>query len=261
MPETTTAPARALTPAAQVCLVVVAASSIVGLATLADPVLAGVAVLLLGLGLAWGWAGALGLPSPYGTAGVLAASSVVMVTVVLADRSTAMTWLPAAMGASVLLTFLHQLLRRDGRPRLVESASATLLGLAIIGSGVMFIPLALSPEKATLAFAATSAAAVSAAVDLIGRWPAARPWAVPVGLVASGLAAVAVGLTGETSWTIYLLVGMAAAALGHAVRAVLSVVPTMAQVRPRVVSAIASVLLSGGVVYAIVALTTDLIPL
>lgn len=230
-----------------------------GAAAVGAPFALGLAVLAAGFVLAWGWAGALGLPSPYGTATVLAIGSVVLVNVVTADGTTRLTWMPAALGASVLITFAHQLLRRDGRPRLVESVAATLLGLAIIASGALLVPLALSSGTARIALAAMVAAAVAAVVELGGRWPELRAWTVPAALVAAGLAAVLTGIGSHQSWTTFLLIGMAVAAVGLALRAVLSVAPTMAQARPRLVSAIASVLATGGVVYSIAFLTTDLI--
>lgn len=247
-----------LTPAAQVCLVVIATAALIGLTVHAGPVVLGLAVVALGWTLAWGWAGAIGLPSPYGTAAVLGSATVLMVSVVVAGEQTNLTWLPAALGVSVVGTYAHQLLRRDGRPRLIQSVSATLFGLAVIASGVLYIPLAVTRETAYLAAAAAAAAAVSAVVDLLGRWPQLRPWVVPIGLVAGGGVAVAVGVPGGSSWTTYLMVGMTAAAVGLAMRAVFSVLPTMAHVRPRVVSAVASVLVSGGVVFATISLTTGL---
>lgn len=263
MPNAITTSDRTLTPAAQVCLAASVASAVIGLSGLAGSVAVGLAVVALAALLAWGWAGMLNLPSPYGTATVLGVGAVVMAVVVMVDDGTELTWLPAAMGVAVLLTLFHQLIRRDGRPRLVESASATLFGLAIIGSGMMYVPLAHDRQTAWLALAGAVAAGVSAAVDLLGRWRAARPWVVPIGLVVSALVAVLIGAGVETStpFTIFLIVGMVSAALSHAVRAVMSALPGMAHVRPRVTSAVASVLITGGVVYATIALTTDLIAL
>lgn len=243
-------------PVAQVALLVCVAGLVLSVAALSTTAALAAGVAVAGLALAWGWAGALALPSPRGTATVLALGTVAMVLSVAGDRSDPLTWLPAALGGSVLLAFGHQLLRRDGRPRLVESVASVVLGLCVIASGVLLVPLAAGP-RASLVAAGMAAIAASALVDVAGRWEPVRPWVVPGALVAGAAAAVLVGAE-ETHWSALLVLGVAVGALSHAVRAVLCVLPTMAHTRPRLVVAVASVLASGGLVYAVAWLLVDL---
>ena len=70
-------------------------------------------------------------------------------------------------------------------------------------------------------------------------------------LVAGGAAAVVVARLMGTEWTTWLLLGVASAALSHAVRAVLGPLPAMAQPRPRLVAALTSVLVVGVAPYLV----------
>ncbi|MGB3594046.1 MAG: hypothetical protein WA994_07745, partial [Ornithinimicrobium sp.] len=76
-----------------------------------------------------------------------------------------------------------------------------------------------------------------------------RPWIVPVALLVGGACAAAVSLGSEASWTSFALIGVACAAVSHAVRLIFSVLPTMAHARPRAVVALCSVLAVGIIPY------------
>lgn len=250
---------RTLPAATTVALVVVLTGAIFSVAAAAGPTAMFWAVLLAGIILAWGWAGALALPSPRGTAATLVLATVVLSLVVRLTDEDPLTWLPAALGGSVVLAFGHQLLRRDGRPRLTESVAFVLLGLCVLASGVMFVALS-GPRGSHLIVAAMLAGSVAAGVELLGRWERVRPWTVPLALIAGGAAALAYGQVAERSdWSVYLVIGVAVAGLGHAVRSVFSVLPTMAHARPALVSAITSVLATGAVVTMIAWVLADIL--
>ncbi len=242
------------TPSVQVAAGVLVLTGVLSLAAWVGPALLASVVALAGLALAWGWAGALALPSPRGTAVVLAVGAVVT-TVATGARpgDPGVTWLPAALSVAVLAALFHQLLRRDGRPRLVESLTGVTMGLAVIGCGALLVPVAHRDPGPALVAAALAASAVSALVDVAGRWPSLRPWLVPAGMLAGGATAVLVttpagiGVPPSTA----LLLGVAAAVVGHAVRVVLAVLPTMAHARPRLVAVVASTLAPGAVTYPV----------
>ena len=142
-------------------------SGLIALTGYSYSVLVALAVGLIGLILAWGWPVLLALPSPRGTTTVLAIGAVSCVAAAaLMRQEPFLEWIPAALAVSLVAAFLHQLLRRDGRPRLTESVAATGAGLAILSIGVAYIPLprTLGGEQ-TLA-AAMAALAVSAFADL-----------------------------------------------------------------------------------------------
>lgn len=194
----------------------------------------------------------LALPSPRGTAAVLLAGSAALPLSAALDTGPAwLEWVPGALALSVIAAFLHQLLRVDGRPRIVESVSAITLALGVLTCGVLLVPLTHSDQGAALVAATVAAAAASAASDTLGRWPAARPWLVPVALIVGGAAAALVALAMGERWGIFLLAGVVAGAVSHALRSVLCNLPTMAHPRPRLVMSVSSLLVTGPIAYVV----------
>lgn len=195
-----------------------------------------------------GWVVLLNLPTPRGTASVLAASAVVMVGVVLVAGRDGMTWLPAAMALSLIAEFGHQLGRRDGRPRLVESVSATVAGIAVLASGVCMLPLLRDPGGAQTVAIVMGAGAVAALADVAVRWEA--PPLVGA-LVAAGLGAAAAWAGAALLPASGVPVGSAAAvgalagSAGHLVRRVQSVLPYLYGRRAQFASGAGSVLMLG----------------
>lgn len=251
-------PKPVLTPAVHVATATVLLGALLSLVAQAGPRPLAAGVLLLGLLVAWGWAGALGLPSPRGTAAVVALGSILLVGSVVPDLFPGMGpeglgWLPVAVSVVFLLAFAHQLLRRDGRPRVVESVSAVVLALALVAGGTLLVPLVEHPVGVDLVVAALAAVALSAVTDITGRW-LPTPWLVPLSMVAGGAGAVlaAVLAGADVAWTTCLLLGVAAGVTSQAVRAVLAVLPSMAGIRPRLVAAAASLLVVGPLAYAVV---------
>ena len=146
---------------------------------------------------------------------------------------------------------VQQLLRRDGRPRVVQSVSSVVLGLALVACGVLMIPASHSAEGIALLLGALAAAAVSSVTDLLGRWSALRAWLLALAMVGGGAAAVAVALALDAPPTTWLLLGVAAGALSQSMRVVLTALPTLSHARPRLVAAVASVLVVGVVPYLV----------
>lgn len=220
------------------------------IAAAASPWLLAVGLLACAGVIAWGWAGALALPTPRGTFGVLSLGGLVLVLAVVArDAPPWLVWLPAAAALSVIAALVHQLLRRDGRPRVVESVSAVVLALAVVGTGALLVPASRTDLGIALVVAALAAAAASSVTDLLAAVPAARPWCTPVALLAGAAAAALTAVLLDAPVLVWVLVGVAGAALSHAARTVLGVLPTMAHPRPRLVVATASVLAVGLVPY------------
>jgi hypothetical protein len=103
-----------------------------------------VAVAVGVLALALGWATLLELPSARGTATVVAFTG--WVSAAIGVRAVGMTRplapFAALLALAVLLAFGHELLRRHGRPHLVESVTGTLSGeaVALLGGGWVLLP-------------------------------------------------------------------------------------------------------------------------
>ena len=247
--------ARPAPPALRPPLVAVAAVVTAGLVVLTGhagtPLLAA-AVALGGVVLAWGWPGTWSLPSLRGTSAVLLLVTAGCVAAVLGGTEAPyLDLLPAAAAGGVLASFVHQLLRRDGRPRLVESVAGTVAGVAVIASGACLIVLPRLDHGTWLLTAGMAAAAVAAVVELLGRARALAPWTLPIGLALGGLAAVGVGQRGDLEWAPALVLGVAAAGVSHAIRRVLAALPTLAGQRAQLVSGTASVLLCGVLVVVV----------
>jgi hypothetical protein len=236
-----------------VTIAVVALAALLTISAFAGPVLVGVSVALGAGVMAWGWSGLLGLPSPRGTALVLAVGSLAAVGTALATRSDPfLLWMPAALAGSVIVAFLHQLARRDGRPRLVESIASNITALAIVVSGASFVVLPRTPHGDWVIALAAGAMAVSVLTDLFGDRPRLHVWLMPLAMLAGGVAAIALSLaSGDIGWGPAALLGVLSAGISHALRRVLAMLPAISAARSQLVSAGASVLIGGVVVYVV----------
>ncbi len=166
---------------------------------------------LLAVAVAVGWPQLANLPDRNGSATVVAVTGLGGVVAVHAVGTRAdLTSLAVVFAASILLTFVNELLRRDGRPRLVESVSGTVTGSLLAVTAAGWVACGRLPHGKELAVAAAVALALAAAVSavrlsvwltslvIIGVGGAAG--AVlgivldEVGLKVAGLAGLAVGL-------------------------------------------------------------------
>lgn len=250
--ETTSGPEPTVLHPVLVAVSTVVAAGLVTVTGHADADLLGAAVALAGLVLAWGWPGTWSLPSPRGTSVVLVVATAACVLAVW--RSTEephLELLAVAAAGSVLVSFVHQLLRRDGRPRLVESVAGTVAGVAVITSGACLIALPRLPHGAWLLTVGMAAASVAALVELLGRARPLQVWTLPIGLALGAVAALLVGQRGDLDWPATLVLGVAAAGVSHAIRRVLAALPTLAGHRAQLVSGAASVLLCGVLVVVV----------
>ena len=80
--------------------------------------------------LAIGWVPLMRLPSPRGTTIVQLIAVVLLLAPAALSPRTTLERLPAFVALSMIASFVHQLVRRDARPRLVESVSAVVAGVA-----------------------------------------------------------------------------------------------------------------------------------
>ncbi len=249
-----TLPGRALLARPLTMTTTIAFAALVGLTGYASPEFVALAVALAGFVVAWGWPQLLSLPSPRGTMTVLAVGTVLMTgTVLLTREAPYLQWMPAAMAVAVIAAFLHQLMRRDGRPRLTESVSASVTGLAVISAGVALGPLPqfLNGEHA---LAATMAGlGVGVLADPLIKVDRLRQWALFVSMFIGGAAGMVVSLAAghPKPWPAALL-GLLAAAVSHAARRVMAVLPATAMPRAQLAVGASSSLLVGVVAYVVV---------
>lgn len=122
--------------------------------------------LALGLVLAWGWPRLVNLPSPRGTSTVLALTAVALTaTMVAGDAGDRTRWAGAVVSLGLIASFLHQLMRQDGRPRLVMSLAGTALGLGVLGAGSYLVPAADDVTSHRLLVSVGVAAALGCLID------------------------------------------------------------------------------------------------
>ncbi|MFP5335846.1 MAG: hypothetical protein ACLGIV_11095 [Actinomycetes bacterium] len=223
---------------------------LIGVAALAGVPALAAALLLATVAIASGWATLLNLPTPRGSTAVIALGGAVAVTVAaLTDDPPYLRWLPGVLAVTLLVEFGHQLLRRDMRPRLVESVTGVVSALVVVGFGAGWLG-ALHDDGGTGVVLVGAASAVAAAVALGLPWPqrVTGPAAVAGGLTIGGL--VGALLPDERALPAALvgaLVGVVAATLDR----LLAHLPTSVRPTASVSMGVAPVVASGMVVYTL----------
>lgn len=228
-------------------------AALIALAAYAGPEVLAVATMVVAAALAWGWAGTLGLPSSHGTTAVLGVAAVALGYAPLfagASDRPVLTWLPVAVAASLIAAFVHQILRRDGRPRMVVSVASTTLGIALIASGSTLIPLGGLGhwgDNPPWELIAAGMAAVAASVLVVRmRWASgAAPWMIVFAMIAGVVAASVVGVYLGERFGHMALVGAVSAGISEAIRGMLLSRPETSLPRPQLTVAAASVLAPG----------------
>ncbi|MDO5629944.1 MAG: hypothetical protein Q4G43_16640 [Mobilicoccus sp.] len=207
--------------------------------------------------LAIGWVPLLRLPSPRGTTVVQLLAVVVLLVPTLVRPEWTLAWLPGAVAVAMIASFVHQLVRRDARPRLVESVSASASGVALLSSAVCLVPLAggAAGRDAIVAVMVATAAATLPDVGL-GREPrsaiayACAAASVVLGALAALGAHTLLGTTPQPV-AVILLAGAMAGAGSYALRQIQSVLPSLWGRRAQFASAAGSVLCTGAVAYGL----------
>lgn len=169
----------------------VLATAVAAAAFLGELPLAGVAVVLTVL-LAVGWPVLLDLPSPLGSGVVVALAGIGAVGVVLATRGEPfLRELPIVVALAIVLAFVNELARQDGRLRLVESVTGTVSGIVVVTTAAGWIASVRTPGGTGLVVGGAVALAIAAGVSAVplGGWTGAL-----VTMVAAVLAGGAVGL-------------------------------------------------------------------
>lgn len=144
-------------------------AALVAVGALAGPFVLSAALLVAVVALATGWPTLLGLPTQRGSTTMLALGGTASVLLVsLAPDGSGTDWLAAVLALSVVATFAHQLLRRDLRPRLVESVTGVVSGIVVVELVAGWAAAGRQTEQLVL----TGAAAVAAsAAALALPWP------------------------------------------------------------------------------------------
>jgi hypothetical protein len=121
----------------------------------------------------------------------------------------------AVVAIALLTSFLHELLRRDGRLDVVESVTGTLTGQVIAVLSAGWVLLALVPEGPQSVVVGTAALAVSRVVRALPVPEMITIWAA---IAAGGLTGLAVAISLNTSTPVKgLIAGASVAGVGVAI--------------------------------------------
>ncbi|MGN8247469.1 hypothetical protein ACTHAM_001644 [Cellulomonas soli] len=149
-------------------------------------VLAGVLALVFALG----WPALLDLPYPPGSSAVVALGGIGgVVAVHSAIEQPFLRFLPVVFAGAILLAFINEMLRRDGRPGLVESVSGTVAGTLVAISVAGWVATGRTPGGEGLVVTGALALAVAAAASVL-RLP---PWTRAIVTALAGAAAGTLG--------------------------------------------------------------------
>lgn len=150
-------------------------SYLVGLPEMSDtgelPIV--IAAVLLALAIAVGWPLLLGLPNLLGSGVVIALGGSGAVLAVAGTRGA--PWLrelPVVVALAILLAFVNELARQDGRARLVDSVSGTVTGVLVATTAAGWLAAERSVGGTSLVVSGAVALAVAAATSAapLGAW-------------------------------------------------------------------------------------------
>lgn len=197
----------------------VIAAALIALSAYAGHDTAAYAVLAAGLALAWGWPLLLELPRPTGTSVVLAAAALGMAGVVLfSGDDDGMQHLSLVLAIALVLAFLHELIRTDGRTSLTLSLAGCAIGLVLLASG-MFGAAAASYDTGDAALTvAVGAPALGLLADTLLPEPHEHEWSIPVSVLLGVVLGLAIGATTDGSWAALLITGLVAGLVGASIR-------------------------------------------
>jgi hypothetical protein len=231
----------------------VAAAGLLSVASYAGSWPLAAAGLLVVAVMAWGWPMLVDLPSPRGSATVVAlGGAACVVAVALARDEPLLQWLALALAGSVVLEFVHQLVRRDARPRLVEGVTGTLAGVVVLASLSSWMAL----PRTELAGGGVLLAAAPVAIGLaLQALPVPGRLASVAGVVVTVLVAgLVAGLLPEPTVLAGLVTGLVAGAVAVMLHRLLSVLPPAGSAPAWLALAVAPLASSGMVGYVVLRL-------
>lgn len=147
-----------------------------------------VGLAVISLVFATGWPRLVNVPSRRGSSVVIAGTALLATGVAWLTRD--LGWLAFVGAAGVIAAFVHQMVRRDGRPRLVETLSATVTGLVVVASGVGWLTASLLPDGIEVVLVSAACLLAAAMTTII---PASGPVVAAAAAVIAGAVGTLVG--------------------------------------------------------------------
>lgn len=205
---------------------------------------------LLALAFALGWPSLVGLPFRIGSTVVVAVGGIGAVVVVhLTEDQPYLRFLPVVFAAAILLSFVNELVRRDGRERLVESVSGTVTGTLVAVAAAGWVATGNTPGGEPLVVVGALALAVGSAV-------VALHLATWLGAVVTSVAAALAGALGgailpDIDVVPALVLGLAVGVLVATLHVLFDELPSLERAWPSLAAVTLPVTVTGTLVYVI----------
>lgn len=197
-------------------------------------------VLVAAFVFAAGWPRLVGMPTATIPRVIIALTAVASIAVVVLGR---VGDLVVVLGLAVAVTFIGEMLRRDGRPRLVESVAGTVAGSAIVASGAAW--LGLGDARLALAVVLTAAAGLAAGAACTALPARPQIVATTATVVAGAAGLVAGSMLAGVGPVVGVLTGLAAGVLTSAIHLLFGRLPASGSRLPALAAAALPLLLSG----------------
>lgn len=230
-------------------LTAVSAAVVAAAGFLGEPYLT-IAAVLLALAVAVGWPVLLRLPSPLGSSVVVAlggAGGVIAVS--LTSGEPVLRALPAVVALAVLLAFVHELSRTDGRARLVESVSGAVSGVLVASAAAGWVAALRTPSDVGLVVTGGLALFFAAGVSAVplGGWTSAS-----LTVVAGVLGGLGAGVVmPSVDWRAGSVLGLAVGLLVAVLVVLTDRVPSLARRTAGLAAVALPVSVSGILVYVV----------
>ncbi|MDM7854692.1 hypothetical protein [Cellulomonas alba] len=208
------------------------------------------AVGVLAVVFAVGWPALAGLPFKPGSTVVVALGGLAAVlTVHLTDGQPYLRLLPLVLAAAILLAFINEMMRRDGRERLVESVTGTVAGVAVALAVAGWVATGREPGGENLVVAGALALAVGSAVVAVHL----SPWfsALVTAAASAGAGALAGLLLPDVAVSAGALLGLAIGVLVAALHTLFDKLPSLSRRIPPLAAVTLPVMVTGFVVYVV----------
>lgn len=208
--------------------------------------LAGVLVLVL----AAGWPPLVGALAPRGSSVVIALGGLGgLAAVVLTRGDPFLRELPEVLALAVLAAFVHELVRRDGRERLVESVAGTVAGVLVAATAAGWVAAGRTDGGASVVVVGALALAVGSAVSALHLTGSLAATVTIVASVAAG--AGAAELVPDVDPLPGGLIGLAVGILAATLRRLFDRLPSMRRRGPALAAAVLPVTVTGVLVYVV----------
>lgn len=207
---------------------------------------AGVLVLVFAVG----WPALADLPFRPGSTAVVALGGLAaVVSVHVVDAQPYLRHLPILFATAILLAFVNELLRRDGRERMVESVSGTIAGTLIAVAAAGWVAIGRVSDGEALVVSGALALTVGSAVVALplGGWLGAIATTAAAGGVGAIGGAVLPGITTLAG----LLLGLAVGVLVATLHALFDRLPALESRLPAFAAVTLPVTVTGFLVYVV----------